>query len=89
MNRFRYWLADLISGGELTQLDGEFEILFRHNCEISKDIVSQQRFTRVTNRLSDESLALKHALTRIAAEVKPTSNATVRRMARIAQEALK
>ena len=69
MNRFRYWLADLISGGDLTRLK-----LIAHVFSISE---------------CDTVIQCNETLRQIAAEVKPTSNATVKRMGRIAEESLK
>lgn len=79
MTRFRYWLADLISGGELTHSDTQYKILRTYadrGWEASGD------FAKRCDHYSS-------ALRAIAAEAKPTSNATVKRMARIAQDALK
>lgn len=69
MRRFRYWLADLISGGELTRVNAEAQ--------------------NWADKVYDNAIKYRAALDRIAAEVKPTSNATVKRMGRIASEALK
>ena len=65
MSGFRYWLADLISGGWVTK---------------------HESMTLATIEINFRYLSALH---RISAEVKPTSNATVRRMGRIAEDALK
>jgi hypothetical protein len=99
MNRFRYWLADLISGGALTRLDDEFGILFRHNGmargeeqKLRADLKSLKSERDLMDSLVannwQNSNRFSHALRAISAEVKPTSNATVMRMGRIAEEAL-
>ena len=62
---FRYWIADLITGGALTELD---ERAWRWRCD------AEAKF---------------YALRTIAAMPTPKANATVRRMARVAQEAVK
>lgn len=72
MTRFRYWLADLISGGELTNLRISLSIVLGCAC-----------------KSAGKRNLLNMALRRIVAEVKPTSNATVKRIGRIAVEALK
>jgi hypothetical protein len=107
MRRFRYWLADVISGGELT---------FQKNGWARSVALSQDRKSAIAELLDmnarqkasisemadkltlanmdnangwHNSERFEAALARIAAEVKPTSNATVKRMGRIASEALK
>lgn len=67
----RHKLADWISGGELTRLNREFNLLE----EMSIDIVGSEFDAR-------------NALHQIIAQETPSANATVRRMARIAREAL-
>ena len=95
--RFRYWMADLISGGELTWAN-EFVHKIHHlstetdgmRCE-TIEVLKRSR----DDANSDYRSALgviKHqqiALRQIAANVTPGANATVKRMGRIAEEALK
>jgi len=83
---FRERLADLISGGALTR-----DIAINR---INGDTIkSNENAARSAHRdaMVFAGIAKKYgaALREIAAEAKPTSNATVRRMARIAREALK
>ena len=66
---FRYWLADLISGGELTRLD------------MMADAFAENAY--------DTAWRCRGPLVLIAAQVTPGANATVKRMGRIAEEALK
>ena len=77
MNRFRYWLADLISGGDLTYL----RKLPRGPISITVHGAGGGGGT-----CSDPA---RDALRKIAAQVTPGANATVKRMGRIAEEALK
>lgn len=75
---FRERIADWISGGALTRE--------RALCRFWANAYDRE-FRRHTGQIHSRS-RLDHALHRIAAEEKPTSNATVKRMARIAREAL-
>jgi hypothetical protein len=79
MTRFRYWLADIISGGELT----------RRATALEKSIAYADAGWDNSNRFARRCDKYRTALTRIAAEAKPTSNAKARRIVSIAQEALK
>jgi uncharacterized protein YdbL (DUF1318 family) len=90
MRRFRYWLADLISGGELTfQKNGWARSVAIH-AETQAIVDDANRLANSDYRTVLRKLGERHeALALIAAEVKPTSNATVKRMGRIASEALK
>lgn len=76
MGRFRYWLADLISGGELTRI------------AIGSATYAEDGW-KTSQTFAKRCDNYRAALARIAADVKPTSNATVKRMGRIASEALK
>ena len=76
---FRYWLADLIIGGELTRLGMALD---RERVYAAAGWSGSSKWAR---RCDIYMIALR----RIAAEIKPTSNATVKRMGRIAEEALK
>jgi hypothetical protein len=75
MNGFRYWLADLISGGELTR----FERLARHNGQ-NGDI-----WFRDAMQAGERLNIADCRLSRIAALETPYANATVRKMAKIAR----
>ena len=74
--KMREQLADWISGGAITRRDA---------------IINSM--DRCVNRMAEEHARkfanLENGLQSIAAQEKPTSNATVKRMARIAREALK
>lgn len=110
MNRFRYWLADLISGGELTQVNEQLErmdadldrILANQSLTLNvfeKNARQKATIAEMANKLNlanydaangwANSERFSETLRQIAAEVKPTSNATVKRMGRIAEDALK
>ena len=75
---FRERLADWISGGALT---------FHKNGWARSSALYSEAMADVRG-YKEISADMVNALHRIAAEEKPTSNATVRRMARIAREAL-
>ena len=81
--KMREQLADWISGGAITQRNA---ILTRRN-----EIIDSM--DRCVNRMAEEHARkfanLANGLHAIAAQEKPTSNATVKRMARIARDALK
>lgn len=78
--KMREQLADWISGGVITQRNA---ILTRRYASMDLCV----------NRMAEEHARkfanLANGLHAIAAQEKPTSNATVKRMARIAREALK
>jgi hypothetical protein len=83
-------LADWISGGALTR--AMQNLAFEENSSSAiKDIHLGSIREANTDFFAMCRVAkkLKTALDRIAAEEKPTSNATVKRMAKIAREALK
>jgi len=72
--KFRYWLANLISGGELVRAEvykSQYEVMY--HLAIAAETRSRQRTS---------------ALLKIAAMPTPKANATVRRMAAVAREAL-
>jgi hypothetical protein len=94
MIHFRYWLADLISGGALTRLEirserasaiREQEFSTSH-VQLRSEIAFLEAFNA---EWETDAACYRTALRAIAAEVKPTSNATVKRMGRIASEAMK
>lgn len=97
MTRFRYWLADLISGGELTAYKNDLGQVLDRSMRIDGIRAHTIETLRAANNdanadhtaLARRFHLVNAALCAIAAEAKPTSNATVKRMARIAQEALK
>lgn len=72
-------IADWISGGELTRAKHDaregWAEAYKHMC--SAEIADDKKFL------------MRHALNRIAACETPNANGTVRRMARIAREAIK
>jgi hypothetical protein len=75
---FREKLADWISGGALTRAREIDEMMEQ----------SRVRWRDLAFDCTASVKNLEHALRLIEAEEKPTSNATVKRMARIAREAL-
>lgn len=88
-------IADWISGGELSHCkagwDRTFAIL--HEAKLMNDGLLEQvnAMTEIREQqqgLIDSMAALEAAMNRIAACETPGANATVRRMARIAREAL-
>lgn len=98
MTRFRYWLADLISGGELTRVCDALSSLTsavsrerktRRYSEIERERVYAQAGWDQSAVFAKRCDVYMAALRQIAAEVTPGANATVRRMGRIAEEALK
>jgi len=74
-------IADFISGGALS-LAKDKERLWR--AETYKLMLYEAQAREETHR----AYLLQECLNRIAAQEKPTSNATVRRMARMAREAI-
>lgn len=94
---FRYWLADLISGGELTRaremegyankhmIDGYYGLRSAVN-----RLREEKADFHVSNGQSLQRIARQNiALRTIAAMETPKANATVKRMARTAREAVK
>mgnify|MGYP003613599942 CR=1 FL=1 len=83
MSSFRYWLADLISGGEMTRADCQYWRLW----EIAKGDreASAKRRYEIFSGWIDCEAELNNRLNRIAALETPNANATVRKMAKIAR----
>lgn len=80
--KIRYRLADWISGGALSRAkEGRIEALK------SMNRMERAREAELKREVQSWSVVM-NALRRIEKEERPTSNATVRRMARIAREAL-
>lgn len=75
---FREKLADWISGGEMSRYKKSRD--FWHS--------EANRFEKHAWRIFDKYGLLRAALTQIAEQETPSANATVKRMARIAREAL-
>jgi hypothetical protein len=79
---WRNRLADWITGGALTRAE---------QCRIESlktiNRMARNREAELRNEVAAWNIR-EHALRSIAAQEKPTSNATVRRMARMAREAL-
>lgn len=74
----RYKLANWISGGRITFWQDQYTIQY-----FRADTAEAQ-----AREQSHRAYLLQECLNRIAAQEKPTSNATVRRMARMAREAI-
>ena len=79
----RYWLADLICGGELTRAKADNAMWFEASAQLGA------KFVLAGEAHEDEVDRLTAALRTIAAMETPKANATVVRMARVAQEAVK
>ena len=106
MMRFRLWLANLISGGEIARLENENGLLIyagevaldrRRFLEDEREILQRalssehHSHTLTAKKLKverDETASRKVALRDIAAMETPKANATVKRMAKRAREAL-
>ena len=83
---FRERLADWITGGALTRaLDVERVALCRYEVAVDWRADCADKYMRAV----DSMISLRAALDRIAAMETTTANATVRRMAKVAREALK
>ena len=81
----RYKLADIISGGELSQRKAGWDRASAILTEvklINDDLLAQ------VNAMTETQEQLRVAMKRIAACETPGANATVKRMARLAREAL-
>ena len=76
---FRYWIADLIAGGEMTELEARAS--FQH-------WRADKWFADALHTAGHLNIARGHLRT-IAAMETPGANATVRRMASVAREAVK
>ena len=75
MNRFRTWLADMVTGGDYSRAEAGW-----NRCKDAYVDVCQESFEfRLYWKEAEEKLE------RIAAEEKPTSNSTVKRICRIAR----
>lgn len=82
-------IADWITGGALTLALEELSHAKNDRTEALQSMYRvQHEFGQQTERVARAMHIRTDALRRIAAEERPTSNATVRRMARIAREAL-
>lgn len=81
----RHKLADWISGGELTRLWARVDFLRQRNNQVWDRW--SEKYTKL-DAARAELRAKDKALRQIIAQETPTANATVRRMARIAREAL-
>ena len=80
---FRYWLADLITGGALTRAKADNAMWFEASAQLGA------KFVLAGEAHADEVDRLTAALRTIAAMEAPLANATVRRMAKVALEAVK
>ena len=90
---FRYWLADLICGGELTAAHDDISAMAETTSELLADITEARADLWLAEEQAREQMGrayqLTEALNRIAAMQTPGANATVVRMARVALEAVK
>ena len=94
---FRYWLADLITGGELTRAKADNAMWFEASAQLGAKLVlaveAHEDELRARDLMLEVSATLARqygaALRTIAAMETPGANATVRRMARVALEAVK
>lgn len=93
----RYWLADLITGGALTRARDDTAYANKHMvdgyygmAEALKSVRSERDILIIDNTNGwHNSKHFEAALRTIAAMPTPSANATVRRMAHVAQEAVK
>jgi len=97
MRGFRYWLADLISGGELTRQTNGWRLSEAHNstlrytehkmwidlCNNRSELADMMADKRGCEKSRNKTY--KDRLARIAALETPSSNATEREMANIAR----
>ena len=82
---FREKLADWISGGALSRaIATRDKALDRYEAAANKRLETADKYAWAANRM----IALRDTLEDIAAMETPSANATVRRMARTAREAL-
>ncbi len=95
--KISHWIADLITGGELSRAKEAEEYANRHMvqgyyglADEVKRLRSERDILRIDNANGwSNSKRFEAALRTIAAMPTPKANATVRRMARVAEEALK
>ncbi len=92
MTRFRLWLANLISGGEIARLRMRVDGLLQEVSDGIEEIedLSQDidRAMKACTEYELDAYARGQALRDIIAMETPSANATVKRMAKRAREAL-
>ena len=83
---FRYRIADWISGGMLTRFNQAKVQAYKHEMDA---VEARLRAEHHRNRVALQAADMRAALLDIAGMATPKANATVRRMAERASEALK
>lgn len=90
---FRYWIADKLTGGALTAAHDDISSMADTTSELLADLTEASADLWLAEAQAREQMGrayqLTEALNRIAAMPTPSANATVRRMARVAEEAVK